>query len=99
MGGLIMTSRTLTRRTSAEQGFVTSKVRALIAEHLGIDVECITADTHFTDDLGLDRLDVLELMIMIEDQFFDVEILDEADQIEFVGDLIRQIEGPQGLCH
>jgi acyl carrier protein len=92
-GGLIMTSWTLTRRTSAEEeGFVTSKVRALIAEHLRIDVESVTTDTHFTDDLGIDQLDVLELMILIEDQFVDVEIPDEGDQIEFVGDLIRQIE-------
>src|SRR5260370_31416584 len=104
-----MTSWTLTRRTPAEEeSFVMSKVRALIAEHLGIDIESVTADTHFTDDLGLDQLDVLELIIMIEDQFVDVEVSDEADQIEFVGDLIRQIEmvgaqdskrGTSGLRH
>jgi acyl carrier protein len=99
IGGLIVTSSTLTRRTSAEEeGSVTSKVRALIAEHLEIDIESVTADTHFTHDLGLDQLDILELIIMIEDQFGDVEISDEADRIEFVGDLIRQIElvGAQG---
>ena len=109
VGGLIVTSSTLTRRTSAEEeGSVTSKVRALIAEHLEIDIESVTADTHFTDDLGFDQLDIVELIIMIEDQFGDVEISDEADRIEFVGDLVRQIEmvGAQGskrgdlrLCH
>jgi acyl carrier protein len=88
-----MTSWTLTRRTSAkEEGSVTSMVRALIAGHSEIDIESITADTHFTDDLGFDQLDFLELIIMIEDQFVDVEIPDANDQIEFVGDLIRQIE-------
>jgi acyl carrier protein len=88
-----MTSWILARRTSAkEEGSVTSMVRALIAEHSEIDIESITADTHFTDDLGFDQLDFLELIIMIEDQFVDVEIPDENDQIEFVGDLIRQIE-------
>jgi acyl carrier protein len=109
VGGLIVTGSTLTRRTSAEEeSSVTSKVRALIAEHLEIDIESVTADTHLSDDLGFDQLDVLELIIMLEHQFVDVEISDEADQIEFVGDLIRQIEmvGPQGskrgasgLCH
>jgi acyl carrier protein len=95
----MMTSRTLTRRTSdVEQGFVTCKVRALIAEHLGIDIESVTADTHFADDLGIDLLDVLELMIVIEDQFVGVEIPDDA-QIEFVGDLIRQIEKVDGCGH
>jgi acyl carrier protein len=92
-GGLIMTSWTLTRRTSAkEEGSVTSKVRALIAERLEIDIESVTADTHFTDDLGFDQLDLIELIIMVEDRFVDVEIPDEGNQIEIVGDLIRQIE-------
>jgi acyl carrier protein len=95
----MMTSRTSTRRTSdVEQGYVSCKVRALIAEHLGIDIEFVTADTHFTDDLGIDLLDFLELMIVIEDQFVDVEIPDDA-QIEFVGDLIRQIEMVDGCGH
>jgi acyl carrier protein len=64
---------------------------------LEIDIESVTADTHFTDDLGFDQLDIVELIIMIEDQFGDVETSDEAGRIEFVGDLIRQIEmvGPQ----
>jgi acyl carrier protein len=98
-GGLSVTSSALIRPTSAEEeGSVTSDVRALIAEHLEIDIESVTADTHFTDDLGFDQLDILELIIMIEDQFVEVEVSDEADQIEFVGDLIRQIEmvGAQG---
>ena len=88
-----MTSWTLTRRASAkEEGSVTSKVRALIAERLEIDIESVTADTHFTDDLGFDQLDLIELIIMVEDRFVDVEIPDEGNQIEIVGDLIRQIE-------
>ena len=42
----------------------------------------------------MDRYDRLELMILIEDAFIGVEITDnDADQIEFVGDLIRHIEG------
>ena len=106
-----MTSRTLTRRTPAEvEGFVTSKVRALIAEHLGVDVESVTADTHFTDDLGMDLLDIVELTILIEDQFTDVQITDLDNEIEFVCDLVGHIEilndararaktdGPQGYA-
>jgi acyl carrier protein len=50
--------------------------------------------TIFTDDLGADWLDRLELMIVIEDQFPAVEITDDdVDQIEVVGDLIRHIKG------
>jgi acyl carrier protein len=53
----------------------------------------VTDEAHFTDDLGADWLDRLELMIVIEDRFPNVVIMDEdVDQIEVVGDLIRHIE-------
>jgi acyl carrier protein len=69
-------------------------VRTIIANHLGIDIERVTDEAHFTDDLGADWLDRLELMIEIEDQFPAVEITDDdVDQIEVVGDLIRHIKG------
>jgi acyl carrier protein len=68
-------------------------IRTLIANHLGVDVKRVTYDTYFTDDLGADWLDRLELMIVIEDRFPNVVITDEdVDQIEVVGDLIRHIE-------
>jgi acyl carrier protein len=58
-----------------------------------VDIKRVTDEAHFTDDLGADWLDRLELMIVIEDQFADVLITDEdVDQIEVVGDLIRHIE-------
>ncbi len=41
----------------------------LIAEHLGVDAEEITAETSFADDLGADSLDVAELAIAVEDRF------------------------------
>ena len=68
-------------------------IRTVIANHLGVDVKRVTDDAHFTDDLGADRLDRLELMIAIEDRFPDVIITDEdVDQIEVVGNLIHHIE-------
>jgi acyl carrier protein len=68
-------------------------VRTLIAHQLGVDVKRVTDEAHFTDDLGADWLDGLELMIVIGDGFADVVITDEdADQLEVVGDLIRHFE-------
>jgi len=73
--------------------FDADEVRTLIAEYLGIDAKRITDEMHLSDDLGLDWLDKLELMILIEDKFADVEFSDAAAQeIEVVGDLIRQID-------
>ena len=46
-----------------------------------------------SDDLGLDLIDVTELMIALEKQFgVEGEIADEPNQMEFVSDLIRYIE-------
>ena len=46
-----------------------------------------------SDDLGLDLIDVTELMIVLEQQFgAEGEITDEPDQVESVGGLIRHIE-------
>jgi acyl carrier protein len=68
-------------------------VRTLIANQLGVDVKRVTDEAHFTDDLGADWLDRLELMIVIEDRFVDIVITDEEiDQLEVVGDLISHIE-------
>jgi len=87
-----MTLSTLgsTPRTAPQRSFDTNKVRALIAEYLNVDPKQITDEVHFKDDLGLDWLDRLELMILIEDGFPDIEISEsDANQIELVGDLIR----------
>jgi acyl carrier protein len=68
-------------------------VRAIIANHLGVDIKRVTDEAHFTDDLGADWLDRLELMIEIENQFPAVEITDDdVDQIDVVSDLIRHLQ-------
>jgi acyl carrier protein len=79
--------------TAIKEAFATSDVRTLIAAHLGISVGRVTDEAHFTNDLGADWLDRLELMMVVEGQFAGVEITDEhVDQIAVVGDLIRHIE-------
>jgi acyl carrier protein len=68
-------------------------VRAIIANYLGVEVERVTDEAHFTDDFGADWIDRLELMMEIENQFPAVEFTDDdVDQIDVVGDLIRHIK-------
>ena len=70
------------------------KVRRLIAEYVSIDTKQVTDEMYLTDDLGLDWLDQLELMVLIEDEFVGVDFFANitAEQINVVGDLIRHIE-------
>ena len=72
---------------------VAEKVKSIIAEHLGIDdIEKITNDAKFIDDLGADSLDTVELVMAFEEAF-DVEIPDEkAEKILTVGDAIKFID-------
>ena len=72
---------------------VAEKVKKIISEHLGIDdMERITEDAKFIEDLGADSLDTVELVMAFEEAF-DVEIPDEkAETILTVGDAISHLE-------
>ncbi len=84
---------TMDARVASQEYADADKVRSFIAEYVGIDAEEITDEAHLTDDLGLDWLDQLELMVLIEDEFVGVDFFaNTVTQIELVGDLIRRIE-------
>jgi acyl carrier protein len=71
---------------------VLDRVKKIIAEQLGIDEEDITPDASFTDDLGADSLDLVELVMAFEDSF-DIEIPDEdAENIKTVADAVNYIQ-------
>jgi hypothetical protein len=53
------------QRATAQLDFDTNKLRTLIADYAGIEAELVTDEAHFSDDLGLDWLDQLELMVLI----------------------------------
>lgn len=67
------------------------KIKAIIAEVLNIDVETITADTTFVDDLGEDSLDIFQIVMGIEEEY-DIELdNDTVEQIQTVGDAAEAI--------
>ena len=68
------------------------KLQEIIAEVLNVDLEEITMDTTFVDDLGADSLDVFQIIMGIEEEF-DIEISNEdAEKIVTVGDAVEQIK-------
>jgi len=78
---------------AARQGFDPNKLRALIANYVGIDPEQVTDEANFRDSFELDSLDQLDLLILIEEEFPGAELSDEVvEQIKVVGDLIRYME-------
>ena len=72
---------------------ISSKVKKIVADHLGIDEVKVQDDSSFIDDLGADSLDTVELVMAFEEEFGS-EISDsQAEKILTVGDAVRFIEG------
>ena len=70
-----------------------TKVKKIVADHLGIDEAKVNEEANFIDDLGADSLDTVELVMAFEEEFGS-EISDsEAEKILTVGDAIKFIEG------
>ena len=68
------------------------RVRAIIAEQLGVKVEEVTDQASFIEDLGADSLDTVELVMALEEEF-GIEIPDEdAEKMTTVGDATKYID-------
>ena len=71
-------------------------MKSIIVEQLGVDGDEVTADASFTEDLGADSLDIVELVMAFEEEF-GIEIPDEdAEKIGRVKEAISYIEQHQG---
>ena len=71
---------------------VAAKVKAIIVDKLGVDESEVTNDASFTNDLGADSLDTVELIMEFEKEF-DLAIPDDqAEKISTVGEAIAHIE-------
>ena len=69
------------------------RIKEIIVEKLGVDMADINRDASFTNDLGADSLDTVELIMEFEKEF-DMTIPDEdAEQIGTVGDAVDYVEG------
>ncbi len=71
---------------------ISDKVKSIIVEKLGVDEADVTESANFTNDLGADSLDTVELIMEFEKEF-DVSIPDEdAENIATVGDAIKYLQ-------
>lgn len=71
---------------------IATRVKAIIVDKLGVDENEVTPEASFTNDLGADSLDTVELIMEFEKEF-NIAIPDEeAEKISTVGDAIKYIE-------
>ena len=68
------------------------KIKALVAENLGVEESKITENSSFKEDLGADSLDLFEMVMGLEEEF-EIEIpTEDLEQIVTVGDVVKYIE-------
>ena len=70
---------------------IETRVKAIVAEQLGVKEEEVTIDSSFVDDLGADSLDTVELVMALEEEF-ETEIPDEEQKITTVQQAIDYIK-------
>ncbi len=71
---------------------VEAKVKEIIVNKLGVDAHQVTMDASFTNDLGADSLDTVELVMEFE-KAFSIQIPDEdAEKIAKVGDAVSYLK-------
>ena len=71
---------------------IREKIKKIVVENLGVSEDQVTDDAQFSQDLGADSLDQVELVMSLEEEF-GAEIRDEdADKLNTVGDAIAYIE-------
>jgi acyl carrier protein len=71
---------------------IAEKVKKIIVDRLGVDEAEVTLESSFTNDLGADSLDTVELIMEFEKEF-DISIPDEeAEKIQTVGQAVAYVE-------
>ena len=71
---------------------IATKVKAIIVDKLGVDEKEVTPTASFTNDLGADSLDTVELIMEFEKEFYIAIPDDQAEKIGTGGDAIAYIE-------
>lgn len=74
---------------------VAEKVKAIIVDKLGVDESEVNTEASFTNDLGADSLDTVELIMEFEKEFNIAIPDDQAEKISTVGEAVSYIESNQ----
>lgn len=75
---------------------IREKIVTIIVDKLGVEPAEVTNEASFTNDLGADSLDTVELIMEFEKEFNIAIPDDQAEKIATVGDAIRYIEEKKG---
>lgn len=72
---------------------IEEKVKNIIVEQLGVSADEVVPEASFVDDLGADSLDLVELVMVLEEEFGKEIPDEEAEKIQTVQDAVQYIKG------
>lgn len=68
------------------------KVKEIVADSLGADIEELTPETSFKDDLGADSLDLFEMVMAFEEEFEKEIPTDDLEKLTTIGDVVAYLK-------
>lgn len=71
---------------------VEEKVKAIVVKNLGVDEASVVGGAKFTDDLGADSLDIVELVMEMEEAFGISVPEDETENLRTVDDVVNFVK-------
>ena len=75
----------------ASVAYAATRVRIIVADHLSVDLKDISDSSSFTEDLGANSLDSVEILLALEEEFHCEFSDDATDALHTVGDAIRYL--------
>ena len=71
---------------------VFEKVKSILIDQLDVEEEKVTPEASIADDLGADSLDIVDLVMSLEEEFYLEIPDDQVENIKTVGDIVKYIE-------
>ena len=67
------------------------KVKELVAENLGADINTLTEETSFKDDLGADSLDLFEMVMALEEEYGKEIPTEDLEKLTTIGEVVEYL--------
>ena len=67
------------------------KVKEIVAENLGADINTLTEETSFKDDLGADSLDLFEMVIALEEEYGKEIPTEDLEKLTTIGEVVEYL--------
>lgn len=80
-------------KTENDEKTTEERIKAVIRDEIGVEMDKVVNDANFIYDLGADELDFIEMIMAIEEEFGICITDEDADRLKTVGELVEFVNG------